>query len=269
MNPASGLFSGTVVHRRLRPKRHQLRYRVFWLLLDLDELDALDGRLRLFSRGRFNMLSFYDGDHGASDTMTLRQLVTGQLHAAGITQPIAAIRLLTMPRMFGYAFNPISLFFCHAPDGQLAAIVYEVHNTFGQRHSYIAAIDGPADSDNLFRHACQKQFYVSPFLGMDLDYDFAVRPPADAVSLAVNGSDEAGIVIATSMTGERHAITDRSLLGAVFSHPLLTLKVIAGIHWEALKLWRKGVPLTRRPPPPSIAVTLITERQREEVHVGA
>ncbi|HWJ73692.1 MAG TPA: DUF1365 family protein [Kaistia sp.] len=269
MSLASCLFSGTVGHRRLKPRRHTLNYRVFWLLLDLDELDLMDKRLKLFSRNRFNLLSFHDGDHGATDVVTLRQLIIGQLMAAGITQPIGAIRLLTMPRILGYAFNPISLFFCHAPDGELVAIVYEVNNTFGQRHSYIAAIDPAVEPDALFRHACRKQFYVSPFLGMDLDYDFAVRPPGEAVSLAVKGFDASGMVIATSMSATRQGITDRSLLGAVVSHPLLTLKVIAAIHWEALKLWRKGVPLTRRPAPPRATVTLISNRQCEEEHVGA
>ncbi|MBZ9937908.1 DUF1365 family protein [Mesorhizobium sp. BR1-1-16] len=269
MSLASGLFCGTVGHRRFKPRRHTLKYRAFWLLLDLDEIDLMDKRLKLFSRNRFNLLSFHDGDHGASDAVTLRQLVIGQLTTAGITRTIGAIRLLSLPRMLGYAFNPISLFFCHAQDGTLVAIVYEVNNTFGQRHSYIAAIDQAVKPGALFRHACRKRFYVSPFLGMDLDYDFAVRPPGDTAFLAVNGSDASGMVIATSMSAKRQEITDRSLFAAVVSHPLLTLKVIAAIHWEALKLWRKGVPLTRRPAPPRVAVTLISNRQCEEEHVGA
>ena len=258
MTLASGLYAGIVGHRRLKPRRHALRYRVFWLLLDLGELDVLDGSLRLFSRNRFNLLSFHDADHGATATLTLRQQVLGQLGEAGITTPIGAIRLLTMPRILGYAFNPISLFFCHATDGRLIAVIYEVNNTFGERHFYLAGVDGAEMPDGLIRHACRKAFYVSPFMGMDLDYDFTLRAPRESVSLAVSGSDEAGLVIATSMTGQRKPMTDRSLLSAAFSHPLLTLKVILGIHWEALKLWRKGVPLTCRPAPPREAVTLIS-----------
>ncbi len=258
MTLASALYSGLVGHRRLRPRKHSLRYRVFWLLLDLDELDTLDGSLRLFSRNRFNLMSFHDADHGARPGMTLRQQALGQLAEAGIATPIGAIRLLTMPRVLGYAFNPISLFYCYGLDGRLAAVIYEVNNTFGQRHFYLAAIDGDEAPGALIRHACRKAFYVSPFMGMDLDYAFAVRAPGESVSLAVSGSDEEGLVIATSMAGDRQPITDASLIRAMILHPLLTLKVIAGIHWEALKLWRKGVPLTERPAPPRDPVTLIS-----------
>ncbi len=255
---ASSIYSGIVGHKRLRPRRHVLNYRVFWLLLDLDELDALDGRLRLFSRGRFNLLSFHDADHGATPTMSLRQQAEAQLVEAGITTPIGAIRLLTMPRVLGYAFNPISLFFCHGTDGQLVAVIYEVNNTFGQRHFYLASVTGTDAPDGLIRHACRKAFYVSPFMGMDLDYDFALRPPSETMSLAVSGSDEEGLVIATAMSGSRQPMTDASLFRTTLAHPLLTLKVIVGIHWEALKLWRKGVPLIERPAPPRTSVTLIS-----------
>ncbi len=255
---ASGLYSGIVGHKRLRPRRHALNYRVFWLLLDLDELDALGGSLRLFSRNRFNLLSFHDADHGATATMSLRQQAEEQLLQAGITTTIGAIRLLTMPRVLGYAFNPISLFFCHGTDGELVAVIYEVNNTFGQRHFYLAAIAGADAADGLFRHACRKAFYVSPFMGMNLDYDFALRPPAETMSLAVSGSDDEGLVITTAMSGRRQPMTDASLFRAALTHPLLTFKVIVGIHWEALKLWRKGVPLTERPAPPRAMVTLIS-----------
>lgn len=261
MSGASALFTGKVTHRRLRPRRHALAYRVFWLLLDLDEIDALDERLRVFSRNRFNLLSFHDADHGFDGRGTLRQQIERRLAAAGIDPPAGAMRILTMPRMLGYVFNPISIIFCHHADGRLGAIVYEVNNTFGQRHFYIAPAGVDAAAGAMLRHGCRKEFYVSPFMGMDLSYDFTVRVPDDLVTLGVNGSDSEGLVIATAMSGLRRPLTDAGLVGALLSHPLLTLKVMAGIHYEALKLWLKGVPLTSRPAPPANAVTLIPERQ--------
>lgn len=261
MSGASALFTGKVTHRRARPRRHALTYRVFWMLLDLDEIEALDARLRVFSRNRFNLLSFHDADHGWDGRGSLRQQIERRLVSAGIAPPAGPMRLLTMPRVLGYVFNPISIFFCHHADGRVGAIVYEVNNTFGQRHFYIAPAGEDAAAGAVLRHGCRKEFYVSPFMGMDLSYDFTVRVPDDQVALGVNGSDADGLVIATAMSGVRRPMTDARLFGALVSHPLLTLKVIAGIHYEALKLWLKGVPLTRRPAPPADAVTLIPERQ--------
>jgi DUF1365 family protein len=174
------------------------------------------------------------------------------LHA-GIDIGEGAIRLFCLPRILGYAFNPISLYFCHRPDGALAAILYEVNNTFGERHAYLIAVD-PSQRGEI-RQRCEKRLYVSPFMDMDMSYDFRVRAPAGTIGVAIDASDAAGIVIKTALHGKRRALSDRSLAASFLSFPLLTLKVIAAIHWEALRLWIKGVKMTKRPPGPDFPVS--------------
>lgn len=225
------------------------------LLLDLDEIDALAARTRTFSRNRFNLLSFYDRDHGDGSGAPLRGQIERHLRDAGLGEASARIRLLTMPRVLGYVFNPISVYFCHRSDGTLGAILYEVSNTFGDRHGYlipVAADDGPP-----IRQSCAKRLYVSPFMAMDMRYDFRIVPPGERLTLAIAEHDPEGLLLTASFTARREAFADGVLLRAFASHPLLTLKVVGGIHWEALRLWIKGVPLTERPPAPDRAVTLV------------
>lgn len=251
----SALYAGSVMHRRLRPKAYRLRHTVFWLLLDLDALDALDARLRLFSRNRFNLVSFIDRDHGDQSSEPLRAQVERHLAAAGIEIAGGAIRLFCMPRIFGFGFNPISIYFCHRPDGSLAALLYEVRNTFGERHSYLLPVmDSP---DGVIRQDCDKAFYVSPFMDLAMRYEFRVRPPDDTVSVAVTGSDGGGPLIVAALQGRRIPLTDARLLWLLFTVPLLTLKVVAAIHWHALKLWLKGFRIKSRPPRPNQAVTIV------------
>ena len=250
---SSGLYSGLVVHRRLRPKSHLLRYRIFMLLLDLDEVEGLFRRLRLLARGRFGLMSFEPRDHGDRSDRPLRDQVQQRLADAGI-EAGGAIRLLCMPRVLGHGFNPLSVYFCHRPDGDLAAILYEVSNTFGERHSYLVAT--PEGGEGPVRQQAEKQFYVSPFMDMALDYRFDVLPPAERVRIAIDVSDRDGSLLTALFAGRRQELTDLALLVAWLAHPLLTLKVVTGIHWEALKIWRKGVGFRRRPPPPEAPVTL-------------
>jgi DUF1365 family protein len=250
---ASALYAGHVMHQRLRPRRHRLRYRLFMLLLDLDEIDALDTRLRLFSRNRRNLFSFRDTDYGAGDTTPLRVQIEAHLRAAGLASQVGAIRLLTIPRVLGFAFNPLSVYFCHRPDGDLAAILYEVNNTFGQRHSYLLPVD--ADAGLPIRQTTAKMFHVSPFMDMDMTYAFRVVPPADRLGIAITGTDGDGPIITAALAADRTALTDRALLRAFASYPLVTFKVVGGILWEAIRLWMKGVPVRHRPPPPDRNVT--------------
>ncbi len=255
---SSALYTGQVMHRRLRPRKHRLRYRIFSLLLDLDEIDAEAARLRLFSRGAFNLFSFYDRDHGDGSGASLRAQVETHLAQAGISAG-GAIRLLAMPRILGFGFNPISVYFCHRPGGALAAILYEVHNTFGERHSYLfpvgqAGAEGPG-ADGILRHGCAKAFHVSPFMGMDMDYAFRVMPPGERLSIAITGGDAAGPIITALHTAERQPLTDGALGRIFITHPLLTAKVVGGIVWEAAKLWIKRVPVFDHPAPPRHAVT--------------
>jgi uncharacterized protein len=249
----SSLYVGQVWHTRLKPRRHALRYRCFWLLADVDELPALPARLALFSHNSWNMFSLRDRDYGDGSGRDLRSYVEAQLAAAGLPQCGGAIRLLTMPRILGYAFNPLSVYFCHSPDGQLAAILYEVRNTFGERHSYLIPVE--ADAQGQIVQHCAKAFYVSPFMAMDLNYEFRVVSPGEAISVAIRASDADGIVLTAALGAKRQELTDGALGWLLVSHPLLTMKVIAAIHVEALWLLLKGVGLRPRPAAPANSVS--------------
>ncbi len=264
----SALYVGQVMHQRLRPRRHRLSYSLYMLLLDLDELDACAAHMRLFSRRRWNLISFHDSDHGNGTAEPLRAQVERHLHDAGLSIAGGAIRLLTMPRVLGFAFNPISVYFCYHRDGQLVATLYEVNNTFGQRHSYLLPVApgaGPA-----IRQTVPKRFHVSPFMGMDMDYAFRVVPPVaaatPALGLGIIGSDGAGAVLTAVLTARRRELTDAALLRAFVTLPLVTLKAVAGIGWEALKLWLKGVPWRPLPAPPAETITMgVTEERPAHV----
>ena len=249
----SALYTGSVVHRRLRPRLHRLRYSLFYLLLDLDEIDLLSGSLLWFSHNRFNLFSFYDRDHGDGQEGPLRDSIERRLQEAGLDHR-GPIRLLTMPRVLGYVFNPLSIFFCHARDGALSAIVYEVNNTFGQRHFYLIPV--PPDARLPLRQESRKSLYVSPFLGTEMDYGFSVIPPGQDLAISVVGRDTAGPLIVAHLAAVRRELTNGALTRVFLVYPFLTVKVILGIHWEALLLWLKGLRVQRRPLPPDQPVTV-------------
>ena len=238
MTLQSAIYRGTVVHERLRPKRHSLRYSVFTLLLDLDELPELDRRFRLFAHNRFAPLSFYDRDHGPTTGAALRPWVEDRLREAGIEAKGGPIRLLCYPRIFGYVFNPLSVFFCYRPDGGLAAILYEVCNTYSERHTYVIPVAG--SKRPIIRQTCRKSLYVSPFIDMAADYHFRVLPPDDEVSIVIRQEDSGGLLLAACFRGEREEIDERALARILLRFPLQTLKIITAIHWEALRMWLKG-----------------------------
>lgn len=249
----AALYFGTVVHQRLRPVRHELRYRVFSMLLDLDEIPALARRLRLFSHNRFNLFSFHDRDHGTRRAEPPRPHVEAQLARAGIALEGGPIRLLCFPRVLGYVFNPLSIYFCHHRDGSLRAVLYEVSNTFGEQHGYLIPV---AAGDGIVRQSCDKLFYVSPFMEMACRYEFRLAPPDEQLTVFIRQSDREGPILHASLEGQRAPVSDGALLGAFLRYPLMTLKVIAGIHWEALRLWRKGLRIVPRPAAPLEAVTI-------------
>lgn len=249
---ASGLYPGLVTHTRLKPRRHSLRYRIFMLLLDLDELPALDRDLKLFSLKRFNLTGFDPRRHGDGSATPLKAQVEARLAEAGIAHG-GPIRMLAMPRILGMGFNPLTVYFCHRPDGALSAILYEVNNTFGERHSYLI----PAEDAPIVKQACDKGFYVSPFMDMDLSYAFRVRPPGEQVQVLVDVDDAEGRVLATGFVAERQDLTDRNLARAWLTHPWMTAGVLGAIHWEALFIWLKGEKIRQRPAKPEWAVTVV------------
>jgi hypothetical protein len=258
----SALYVGSVVHSRLRPGPHRLRYRMFSLLLDVDELPSLSRSLRFFSVGGFGLFSFSPKDHLSGTGEDMRRELESIMRGAGMEPDGGPIRLLTMPRILGYSFNPLSIFFCHGADGALRAILYEVNNTFGQRHSYFFPV---AETGNkAMRHACEKAFYVSPFMPMGMTYTFRIEPPAEKYTLSIVVSDSDGAVLTAGQSMSRRALTDREMLRVFFTHPLMTLKVIAGIHYEALLIWLKGVGLQARPSPPAEPVTFVAQKQTEK-----
>jgi len=251
---SSALYVGEVFHQRSRTFAHRLRYRLWMVLADLDELDGLQDRLHLLRRGRFGLISLRTADHGDRSGRPLRQQVETHLAGAGIDVAGGPIRLLTMPRILGYGFNPISVFFCHNPDGALAALLYEVTNTFHERHSYLVA--APADPTGPLRQTVDKQFFVSPFMDRDLTYDFTVLPPGEAVSVVVAVRRGNTPILTASFSGRRRPLTDGQLMRAFVTHPLLTWKVTLGIHWEALKMMLKGARYRHRGVPPEPPVTV-------------
>lgn len=255
---ASALYAGLVAHRRTRPRAHALRYRIFMLLLDLDEGAALGRRLRLFGFDRPGLMSFQTRDHGDGSDTPLKVQVERHLAKAGIAGG-GAVRLLCMPRVLGGVFNPINVFFCHRPDGALSAILYEVNNTFGDRHSYLIPVAADAPR-GVVRQSADKVFFVSPFMDMDLTYAFKVRPPGhgetDGVAVSIEVADAEGLLLLASFAGQRQPLDDRRLLAAWLGHPWMTLGVMGAIHWEALKIWLKGERLRPRPRAPLNPVTL-------------
>jgi len=252
------LYLGRVMHARLKPFRHRFAYRVFTCLFDVDGLGALSTRLRLFGHNRFNLFSFHDRDHGARDGSPLRPWVEARLAEAGLSLKPSRIELLCFPRLLGYVFNPLSIFFCRDDTGDLAAVVYEVKNTFGDQHSYVLPVPARTGSSAPVIHGTDKKFYVSPFIEMDCTYRFRLTEPGEQLAVLIRQADAQGELLIATLTGNRVNLDDRALARAFIRHPLMTVKVMAAIHWEALWLWVKGARLVPRPAPagaPNLAGT--------------
>ena len=239
----SCIYSGFVTHRRFKPKRHFFSYKTFSLLIDLDELEDLGKKINFFSYNRFNILSFYDADHGPRDGSSLARWVKDRLIDAKINIGSGTIKLLCYPRFFGYVFNPLSIFYCYDDNLQLRAILYEVKNTFNEQHTYVF----PASpSSNLILHKCDKKFYVSPFIEMKTFYNFRLSNPGKILNVFIKQSDMEGALLTACQVGKKVEITSKNLLFQFLRHPLMSFKVILAIHFEALRLWIKGVKLVKR-----------------------
>jgi DUF1365 family protein len=240
VDAAAALYVGDVMHARLKPMGHRFSYRVMSLLIDLDRLDEADRQSPLFGVNRASLYSFNEADHGERDGSSLRGYVQRRAAERGIDLSGGRVSLLCYPRLLGYTFNPLSAYFCYRADGSLALLIYEVRNTFGDIHSYVLPVKAGEISDAGIRQAQDKLFYVSPFIEMTMRYHFRVLPPGSCVKLRILETDREGPLLAATFNGRRHALTSTALLRSFFTLPLVTFKIMAAIHWEALRLWLKG-----------------------------
>lgn len=248
---ASCLYRGQVMHHRLEPVGHRFTYDVVSLLVDLDELPELG--LRLLSHNRRNLFSVHDGDLGGGASP--RQWIEAELARHSIFIPGGAVRVHLFPRVLGMGFTPLTTWFCHAADGRPVAVLYEVHNTFGERHAYLVRTED--DRRRTLRHSADKCFHVSPFIGLGGAYAFALRPPGPTFALTIRETDRATgkPILIASHVAKRVELSDSALLRAAMAYPLLPLKILGGIHWEALRIWIKGASFHKKPAPPASLVS--------------
>ena len=244
---AAALYVGEVMHARLKPMGHRFSYRVMSLLIDLDRLDAADRQSALFGVNRAALYSFHEADHGARDGSSLRLYAQRRAAEHGVDLTGGRVLLLCYPRLLGFTFNPLSVYFCHRAGGELALVIYEVRNTFGDIHAYVLPVKPGELSDAGLRQQQEKLFHVSPFIEMATRYRFRVSPPQAQVKLRILETDGEGPLLAATFIGRRRSLTNAALLRAFFALPLVTFKIVAAIHWEALRLWLKGARLVQRP----------------------
>ena len=233
----SCIYNGTVIHKRFKPKIHFFKYKVFSLLIDLSELDNLDKKIGFFSYNKFNLISFFDKDHGDRDGSSVISWVKKNLKENDVNCENIRIKLLCYPRIFGYVFNPLSIFYVYDKNDKLISLLYEVKNTFGEQHTYIFKIK----ENNLLQHNCEKKFHVSPFIEMNCSYFFRTLKPADKISIIIDQYQLNEKILYASQDGKRTDFTTSELIKSYLKHPLMTFKVIVAIHFEAFKLWTKGI----------------------------
>ncbi|NEK38303.1 DUF1365 domain-containing protein [Rhizobium leguminosarum] len=251
---AAALYVGEIMHQRMKPFGHRFRYRVFSLLVDLDRLDEAGGLSTLFSVNGRNLVSFQERDHAETRNMSLRTYVDGLLAEARLDRADRML-LVCYPRILGYVFNPLCVYYAYDAGGVLAAMIYEVRNTFGERHSYVCPVGRGEMSESGLRQSCDKLFHVSPFIGMAARYNFRMLPPGKEIRWRILETDSEGPLLSATFSGRQVPLTNASLLGLTARIPILTFKIMTGIHWEALKLWLKGARYVRRPaPPPAVSV---------------
>ena len=238
----SSIYNGTVIHKRFKPKVHFFKYQVFSLLIDLSELDILDKKISFFSYNSFNLISFFDKDHGDRNGTSLIDWVKKNLKENKITYENIKIKLLCYPRIFGYVFNPLSVFFVYDNNDNLISILYEVKNTFGEQHTYIFKVE----NDNLLQHNCEKKFHVSPFIEMNCNYFFRILKPSEKISVIIDQYQSNEKILYASQDGKRTDFTSSELIKSYLKHPLMTFKIISAIHFEAFKLWAKGIKFIKK-----------------------
>lgn len=264
----SALYTGQVFHKRYGPKEHILNYRSFFILLDLDELPALQNISSLFAWNRRGWFSVHETDFGPRPSRInddrpnlLKRELEALLVTHGFPDSEWHFQLLTMPRTLGYAFNPISLVYCHDIDNKLSAMIYEVSNTFGERIHYVLPVE---NSEAPIRQHCKKKLFVSPFFDMDGDYFFEVDTPKNKLNFKIDYIVEDELKLRASFTGVRQDFTSKNLRSLALKQSNATYKVILGIHWEAIKLWWKGLPVVNHVPLIVQAEELATPRQPDD-----
>lgn len=249
----SALLTGRVSHSRLYPKRHGFAYRVFLFRLDLDDVAALDARLWLFGTRWWKLVRFEPADfmgvaaggRPVAERLTaLRRAVVGALAAHGVAEPPARIEVVAHARIAGYAFNPVSFFCAWNAAGRLTGIVADVHNTFGERHAYVLPVR-PDDAPGVWTE--KKVFHVSPFFTLDGSYRFECAFADDGLDVRIDLVDGGTPVFVSRLAATAAPLTDRGLAAALARFQSMTVRVIGAIHWEALRLWRKGLPYLPKP----------------------
>lgn len=235
----SKIYTGKVIHKRFKPKEHYFKYNVFSLLIDLNELEEINKYIKFFSYNKFNIISFYDKDHGDRDGSSIKLWVKKNLRNIGIMAEDISIKLLCYPRIFGYVFNPLSTYFIYNKHSELISIFYEVKNTFGEQHTYIFK----AQDEKTVQNKCKKKFYVSPFIEMDCEYHFKTLNPREQLSVVINQNDKDGKLLFASQDGISKDFNNKNLILSYLTHPLMTFKIIGAIHYEAFKLWAKRIKL--------------------------
>lgn len=241
----SAVMTGTVMHQRLAPFPHGFHYRHAMLRLDLDELPALAAGLRLLGIERPRPVAFRAADHFSGIGVSLRGEVESLLQAHGVHERPARITVLTGPRIVGYVFNPVSFWLCHRAGGGLLAVVAEVNNTFGERHCYVRPVTAPGETPLVWRD--KKVFHVSPFFSLDGTYRFEMSIAEAHVDIRIDLHRDGQPVFVSRLALDAQPLTDRALAGLLMRSPLGAVKVIAAIHWEALKLWFKGASYHSKP----------------------
>lgn len=250
----SAIYVGKVRHRRVKPIEHLLQYRIYEILIDIDELEEIASKTRGFGTRRRSFFGFNPRLHGPRDGSSLRLWAEGLCRQAGAEIDGGSIRVLCLPQILGYAFDPITEWYCYDREDRLAVVIHEVNNTFGLHHFYVVRIDPESPR----HHEFSKQMHVSPFNKVEGSYRFSITEPGKTVSIAIEYVDDEGDTIMTaSFSGVRHPLTTRSLWRHFFTRPLVTFKATAGIYFQALKIWRKGLRINRSPEPPNSQVTIV------------
>ena len=239
----SAIYNGQVIHKRFKPKVHYFKYKVFSLLIDLSELEILDKKINFFSINKFNLISFHEKDHGERDGSSLKLWVHRNLEKNNILTKDIKIKILCYPRIFGFVFNPLSVFYIYNLKDQLISILYEVKNTFGEQHTYIFKV---TKDSNLIQNNCSKKFHVSPFIEMNCTYFFRLLKPGNKISVIIDQYDNEDKILFASQDGRRSDLNTKHLIISYLKHPIMTFKIILAIHFEAFKLWAKGIKFIKK-----------------------